>query len=338
MPAAGLAQPGAGVGQRPRAARRRGAPRGGPRARCLQCAVDGLVPSGGGCEAAAEAQWGPALALAAAGAPGGEWAPLAAALAASRPPGRLAPARAGAPGAAPAGGRPKVLFVGVQNAGLSQMAAGWLRHLGGDAVEVWSGGSAPGERLNPAAVEAMREAGVDISRQRPRRLAEGDVARADVVVTVGSGDACPVLPTTRHLDWAMEDPAGLGVDAVRRARDDIKSRVEGLLEELGVEGGAAGAGEVRGGAVGGAEETLGVRVALAMLRFYKAEISPLIPPSCRYVPTCSEYAMASYQKFGVGRGTLLTAWRLLRCAPWGGRGYDPPKWPPPGLDFLGPAE
>jgi arsenate reductase (thioredoxin) len=130
--------------------------------------------------------------------------------------------------------RPTVLFLCVHNAGRSQMAAGWLRHLAGDRVEVLSGGSAPVEAVNPAAVEAMREVGIDIADQYPKPWTEETVGAADVIVTMGCGDACPVLPGKRYLDWELVDPAGKGVDAVRPIRDDIEQRVRGLLTELEV--------------------------------------------------------------------------------------------------------
>jgi arsenate reductase len=125
-----------------------------------------------------------------------------------------------------------VLFVCVHNAGRSQMAAGWLRHLAGDAVEVRSAGSLPADRLNPAAVEAMAERGIDISEQRPKVLTPDAVESSDVVITMGCGDACPVFPGTRYLDWDLEDPAGKGVESVRPIRDEIESRVRALLTEL----------------------------------------------------------------------------------------------------------
>jgi arsenate reductase len=112
------------------------------------------------------------------------------------------------------------------------MAAGWLRHLAGDAVEVRSAGSAPADRLNPAAVEAMREVGIDITEQRPVLLEDDTVRSSDVVVTMGCGDACPWFPGKRYEDWKLEDPAGKSVDAVRPIRDDIKNRVEQLLADL----------------------------------------------------------------------------------------------------------
>jgi arsenate reductase len=127
---------------------------------------------------------------------------------------------------------PSVLFVCVHNAGRSQMAAGWLRHLAGDAVEVRSAGSLPGDQVNPAAVAAMAEVGIDIADQRPKVLTAEAVEASDVVITMGCGDACPVFPGTRYLDWELDDPAGRGVDAVRPIRDEIEARVRQLLTEL----------------------------------------------------------------------------------------------------------
>ena len=124
---------------------------------------------------------------------------------------------------------PSVLFVCVHNAGRSQMAAGWLRHLAGDAVEVRSAGSAPKDSVNPAAVQAMAEVGIDLSDQRPKVLTTEAVEASDVVITMGCGDACPILPGKRYLDWELDDPAGKGVDAVRPIRDEIRTRVEELL-------------------------------------------------------------------------------------------------------------
>lgn len=127
---------------------------------------------------------------------------------------------------------PSVLFVCVHNAGRSQIAAGWLRHLAGDRVEVRSAGSAPAEVLNPAVVEAMREVGIDITDQTPTRL-EWDAARAsDVIVTMGCSDACPVFPGKRYEDWDLDDPSGKDVEAVRLIRDEIRARVERLLAGL----------------------------------------------------------------------------------------------------------
>ncbi len=131
-------------------------------------------------------------------------------------------------------GTPSVLFVCVHNAGRSQMAAGFLRHLAGDAVEVRSAGSLPGDRVNPAAVEAMAELGIDISDRQPTVLTTEAVEASDVVITMGCGDACPVFPGKRYLDWELEDPAGKGVESVRPIRDDIERRIRGLLDELRV--------------------------------------------------------------------------------------------------------
>ena len=128
--------------------------------------------------------------------------------------------------------RPSVLFVCVHNAGRSQMAAGWLRHLAGDAVEVRSAGSLPAQQINPAAVEAMAEVGIDITDQRPTVLTTDAVEASDVVITMGCGDACPIFPGKRYLDWALEDPAGRGVEAVRPIRDEVESRIRGLLAGL----------------------------------------------------------------------------------------------------------
>jgi arsenate reductase (thioredoxin) len=134
---------------------------------------------------------------------------------------------------------PTVLFLCVHNAGRSQMAAGWLRHLAGDRVSVLSGGSAPAEAINPSAVEAMAERGIDITDQFPKPWTDETVGVADVIVTMGCGDACPVLPGKRYLDWELEDPAGKGVESVRPIRDDIEHRVRGLMAELGIEPGDA---------------------------------------------------------------------------------------------------
>jgi arsenate reductase len=130
--------------------------------------------------------------------------------------------------------KPSVLFVCVHNAGRSQMAAGWLRHLAGDAVEVRSAGSEPASQINPVAVEAMREAGIDITANTPRKLDYATAEASDVLITMGCGDVCPVFPGKRYLDWKLDDPAGQGIDAVRPIRDAIKARVEQLLTELPV--------------------------------------------------------------------------------------------------------
>ncbi|MEU3226649.1 arsenate reductase ArsC [Streptomyces sp. NPDC006976] len=131
--------------------------------------------------------------------------------------------------------KPSVLFVCVHNAGRSQMAAAWLSHLAGDRIEVRSAGSAPGAEVNPAAVEAMAEVGIDISDQTPKILTVDAVQASDVCITMGCGDACPVFPGKRYLDWKLEDPAGQGVAAVRPIRDEIKALIEDLIEDLAPE-------------------------------------------------------------------------------------------------------
>ena len=128
--------------------------------------------------------------------------------------------------------RPSVLFVCIHNAGRSQMAAGFLRDLAGDAVEVRSAGSDPGPQINPAAVEAMAEVGIDISDQSPKLLTHDAVEASDVVITMGCGDACPIFPGISYRNWELDDPAGQGIDAVRPIRDEIKTRVQALLAEL----------------------------------------------------------------------------------------------------------
>ncbi|MFE0903231.1 arsenate reductase ArsC [Streptomyces rochei] len=125
-----------------------------------------------------------------------------------------------------------VLFVCVHNAGRSQMAAGFLRHLAGDRIEVRSAGSLPSDRVNPAAVEAMKEVGIDIGGAQPRILTTEAVQASDYVITMGCGDACPVFPGKKYLDWALEDPAGKGVEAVRPIRDAIRTHVEALIAEI----------------------------------------------------------------------------------------------------------
>ncbi|MFI7618716.1 arsenate reductase ArsC [Nonomuraea terrae] len=127
---------------------------------------------------------------------------------------------------------PSVLFVCVHNAGRSQMAAGWLTHLAGDRVEVRSAGSAPAGRINPVAVEAMREVGVDIIDQQPKILTVDAVEASDVVITMGCGDACPIFPGKRYEDWKLDDPAGQGIEAVREIRDEIRARIDKLISEL----------------------------------------------------------------------------------------------------------
>ncbi|MFI6564511.1 arsenate reductase ArsC [Streptomyces sp. NPDC050534] len=130
--------------------------------------------------------------------------------------------------------KPSVLFVCVHNAGRSQMAAAWLSRLAGDRVEVRSAGSDPGEQVNPAAVAAMAEVGIDISAEVPKVLTVDAVKDSDVCITMGCGDACPVFPGKRYLDWILDDPAGKSVADVRPVRDEIERRVRGLLDELGV--------------------------------------------------------------------------------------------------------
>ena len=128
--------------------------------------------------------------------------------------------------------RPTVLFVCVHNAGRSQMAAGFLQHLAGDRVEVLSAGSQPADTINPVAVEAMAEAGVDITASQPKVLTDEAVRESDVVITMGCGDACPFYPGKRYEDWQLDDPAGQGIESVRPIRDEIRSRVEQLIAEL----------------------------------------------------------------------------------------------------------
>lgn len=130
--------------------------------------------------------------------------------------------------------RPTVLFLCTHNAGRSQMALGYFRALAGDRAVGWSGGSEPGDEVNPAAIAAMAEVGIDISGEFPKPWTDEIVQAADVVVTMGCGDACPLFPGKRYEDWVLTDPNGLGVDSVRPIRDEIKSRVEGLLASLGV--------------------------------------------------------------------------------------------------------
>jgi len=131
-------------------------------------------------------------------------------------------------------GLPTVLFVCVHNAGRSQMALGWFNHLAGLRAIAWSGGSEPGEQVNPAAVDAMAEVGIDISQEFPKPWTDEVVRAADVVITMGCGDACPLFPGKRYEDWVLEDPAGQDVDAVRPIRDEIGRRVRELLDSLDV--------------------------------------------------------------------------------------------------------
>ena len=130
---------------------------------------------------------------------------------------------------------PGVLFLCVHNAGRSQMAAGWLRHLAGDRMDVWSGGSEPTSTINPAAVEAMAEVGIDIAQEFPKPWTDEIVRAADVVITMGCGDACPLYPGKRYEDWVLEDPASMDVDGVRVVRDQIEAKVRALMTSVGVE-------------------------------------------------------------------------------------------------------
>ena len=125
-----------------------------------------------------------------------------------------------------------IMFVCVHNAGRSQMAAGFMRELGGDRVEVLSAGSAPKDSINPVAVDAMAELGIDIANQKPKVLTPEAVQQSDVVITMGCGDACPFYPGKRYEDWVLEDPAGQGIEPVRVIRDEIKARIEELLQEI----------------------------------------------------------------------------------------------------------
>jgi arsenate reductase (thioredoxin) len=129
---------------------------------------------------------------------------------------------------------PTVLFLCVHNAGRSQMAAAWLRHFAGDRVSVYSGGSEPASKLNPAAVDALAQVGIDIRTEFPKPWTDEVVRAADVIITMGCGDACPLYPGKKYEDWEIDDPEGLGVEAVRPIRDEIRHRVESLVMELGV--------------------------------------------------------------------------------------------------------
>jgi arsenate reductase len=128
--------------------------------------------------------------------------------------------------------KPSVLFACIHNAGRSQMAQGWLRHLAGDAVEVRSAGSEPTEQINATAVEAMREVGIDITAGTPKILTVDAVRDSDVVITMGCGDTCPVFPGKRYEDWDLADPAGQPLDAVRQVRDEIRDRIQTLVAQL----------------------------------------------------------------------------------------------------------
>lgn len=128
--------------------------------------------------------------------------------------------------------KPTVLFVCVHNAGRSQMAAGYLRALAGERIEVLSAGSAPKDQINPVAVEAMAEEGIDIASNTPKVLTVEAVQESDAVITMGCGDVCPIFPGKRYEDWELSDPAGQGIESVRAIRDDIRARVETLIGEL----------------------------------------------------------------------------------------------------------
>ncbi|QGG40729.1 arsenate reductase ArsC [Aeromicrobium yanjiei] len=128
--------------------------------------------------------------------------------------------------------KPTVLFVCVHNAGRSQMAAGFLKELSGGSIEVLSAGSMPGNRINPVAVEAMAEIGIDIATEQPKKLSTEAVQASDVVITMGCGDECPYFPGKRYEDWELTDPAGKGIETVRQVRDEIRTRIEGLIASL----------------------------------------------------------------------------------------------------------
>jgi len=128
--------------------------------------------------------------------------------------------------------KPSVLFVCVHNAGRSQMAAGWLRHLAGDRVEIRSAGTEPADQVNPVAVAAMAEVGIDITDQTPKILDYATAQDSDIIITMGCGDTCPYFPGKRYEDWKLDDPAGQPLDTVRRIRDDIRARIEDLVDEL----------------------------------------------------------------------------------------------------------
>jgi len=136
------------------------------------------------------------------------------------------------PGLRPPDGKPVVMFLCVHNAGRSQMAMGFFQHLAGDAAVAWSGGSEPASQVNPAAIEAMRERGIDISAELPKKWTHETIQAADVVITMGCGDTCPYFPGKRYEDWVLDDPAGRDVEAVRPIRDEIERRVRALLAEL----------------------------------------------------------------------------------------------------------
>ncbi|MBW3665655.1 MAG: arsenate reductase ArsC [Actinobacteria bacterium] len=131
--------------------------------------------------------------------------------------------------------KPTVTYLCVHNAGRSQMAAGWTRHLAGDRVDVLSGGSNPAERIHPVAAEAMAEVGIDVTEDHPKPWTDDTLNAADVIVTMGCGDSCPVVPGKRYVDWELDDPAGKPLEDVRPIRDEIERRVRALMDELGIE-------------------------------------------------------------------------------------------------------
>jgi arsenate reductase len=136
--------------------------------------------------------------------------------------------------------KPIVLFVCVHNAGRSQMAAAWLKHVAGDRIDIWSAGSEPADQVNAVAVEAMREVGIDISSEQPKILTIDSVAQADVVVTMGCGDTCPFFPGKRYEDWELTDPAGQPIEVVRQVRDEIRVRIDSMASDLLTAGGCHG--------------------------------------------------------------------------------------------------
>ena len=135
--------------------------------------------------------------------------------------------------------KPTVMFACVHNAGRSQMAAAWLRHLAGNRVRVLAGGSEPADQVNPGVVESMREVGIDVSQEQPRAWSTEDIRAADVVVTMGCGDVCPVFPAKRYLDWEIDDPSGQSAASIRPIRDEIETRVRRLMADLGLARAAA---------------------------------------------------------------------------------------------------
>lgn len=128
--------------------------------------------------------------------------------------------------------KPSVLFLCVHNAGRSQIGAGWMRHLAGEAIQVYSAGSSPAEQINPVAVEAMSEIGIDIKTQQPKKWTDEIVREVDVIISMGCGDTCPVYPGKRYIDWEIEDPAGQEIEMIRIVRDQIKQHVQELIVEL----------------------------------------------------------------------------------------------------------